>query len=75
MSNAIAEIYAGWKNYAFKNPRIEKIAKDRIDVCVACVDEKTGNPGITNKKTCRYCGCFIPAKIRSFTSKCPLRKW
>ncbi len=38
MSNVVAEIYAGWKNYAFKNPYIEKIAKDRLDICVACVD-------------------------------------
>ena len=73
--NALAEIYAGWKNYAFKNPYVEKIAKDRIDICAVCVDPKTGKPGITPLKTCRYCGCAIPAKIRSIKSKCPLKKW
>ena len=54
---------------------MEKIAKSRIDICVECKDLKSGKPGITNMKTCRYCGCYIPAKTRSLTSKCPLKKW
>jgi hypothetical protein len=75
MSNVISEIYAGWKNYAFKNKYVERIAKDRIDICAKCVDPKTGKPGITYKKTCKFCGCFIPAKTRSLSSECPLKKW
>lgn len=75
MNNIIKEIYDGWKNYTFKNPQIEETAKKRIDVCVNCKDPKTGKLGITNRKTCRYCGCFIPAKTRSIKSKCPLNKW
>lgn len=75
MGDIITEIYSGWKNYAFKNPVMEKIAKNRIDICVKCKDPKTGKSGITKLKTCRFCGCYIPAKTRSLTSKCPLKKW
>lgn len=62
------EIYSGWKNYAFKSPEIEKIAKDRVLICVSCVN-------VRRNKTCRICGCFIPAKARSMKSKCPLKHW
>lgn len=67
------EIYNGWKNVIFSSPEIEKMAKERAKICVECIIND--KPGMRNNKTCRICGCFIPAKVRSEKSKCPLKKW
>lgn len=64
----LQEIYEGWKNYLFENPKVEKIAKKRIEICVNCEKFKTNH-------CCDICGCFMPAKTRSMSSKCPLSKW
>lgn len=64
----LEEIYSGWKNYAFPNPRIEEIAKKRAAICVDC-------PKLKPNKVCGSCGCYIPAKTRSPRSRCPLSKW
>lgn len=64
----LQEIISGWKNYTFKNPEVEKIAKHRAKLCSDC-------PKLRNNNTCKICGCYIPAKVRSVKSKCPLRKW
>ena len=62
------EIYVGWKNVAFKNPEIEEVAKNRAKICVLCKNLRGNN-------TCKICGCYIPAKIRSPKSKCPINLW
>jgi hypothetical protein len=67
MDIVLKEIYDGWKNVIFKNAKIEKLAKDRIKLCVGC-DE------FTKLKTCKNCGCYMPAKVRSIKSKCNLNK-
>jgi len=59
----LQEIYEGWKNYIFENPEVEKIAKERIAICVGCEKLRTNN-------TCEICGCFMPAKCRSLMSHC-----
>lgn len=64
----LAEIYAGWKNHIFRNPEVEKLAKKRAKICVDCKQ-------ITKINTCKICGCYISAKVRSPISKCPLRYW
>ena len=66
--NKLQEIINGWKNYTFKNPEIENIAKNRAKICSNCSKLRKNN-------TCKICGCYIPAKVRSVKSKCPLRKW
>lgn len=66
----LQEIYNGWKNYIFPNPEIEEIAKKRIAICV---NNKCGK--FTFKKTCKICGCYMPAKVRSMNSNCPIKKW
>lgn len=66
--NKLSEIYSGWKNMTIKNPEIEELAKNRAKICIAC--EK-----LRNNKTCKICGCYIPAKVRSPKSRCPLTKW
>ena len=65
--NKLKEIYQGWKNLVWKDPEIEKIAKERALICARCpfnVDNK-----------CNKCGCYLPAKTRSINSKCPDGKW
>lgn len=67
------EIYVGWKNYVFRNPEMENVAKKRLKICVDCKINKKS--GITPYNTCRVCGCYISAKVRSKKSNCPLNKW
>jgi len=66
----LEEIYSGWKNYIFPNPQIEKIAKERIAICVKndCAKFRSNN-------SCAICGCYMPAKVRSEKSHCPIKKW
>lgn len=64
----LSEIISGWKNYAFPNHKIEKIAKKRIAICLECDDLKKNN-------SCALCGCYMPAKVRSPKSKCDAKKW
>lgn len=64
----LKEIYDGWKNLAFPNDEVEKMAKERIEVCAEC-------EFLTQRKTCEKCGCYMPAKTRSPRSKCPKNKW
>ena len=65
----IVEIVSGWKNYISKNPEVEKIAEERMNICIYCPQ--------LNKETnrCKICGCFMVAKTRSLKSKCPAKKW
>lgn len=64
----LSEIYEGWKNFTFPNPKIEGIAKSRIEICVKCEN-------LTNRNICKLCGCFMPAKVRSPKSHCRIKKW
>ncbi len=62
------EIITGWKNYIFKSPEMESIAKERLTICLSCNKLRKNN-------TCMLCGCYIPAKVRSPRSSCPVKKW
>ncbi len=62
------EIVSGWKNYMFKNPKIEETAKKRLEICLDC-------ESLTPINSCNLCGCFMPAKVRSPKSSCPIKKW
>jgi len=66
--NRLSEIYDGWKNLTFKNKRVEEKAKQRMVICANC-------PMLTPRNICEYCGCYMPAKVRSMKSKCHLKKW
>lgn len=68
MKNKLEEIYEGWKNYAFPNDNVETEAKKRIAICVKC-------NLLTKRMRCSKCGCYMPAKVRSLKSKCPIKKW
>jgi len=64
----LSEIYEGWKNLVFTNPNVETEAKRRIEICVDC-------DKLLKNNSCKLCGCYMPAKVRSPKSKCLLKKW
>ncbi len=43
--------------------------KERYNICKSC--------DMFNKltKTCKECGCFMPAKTKLKNNLCPLNKW
>lgn len=47
----------------------EQVKLQRLDVCSSCND--------FNKKlkTCKQCGCYMPAKAMFAISSCPSKKW
>jgi len=65
------EIVDGWSNYIFPNKEVEELAKKRITICT----DKTICDKLKSNKRCAVCGCFMPAKVRSVHSTCPLKKW
>jgi len=64
----LSEIYEGWKNLTFPNPEVEVEAKRRIEICINC-------DKLTKRNTCKLCGCYMPAKVRSLKSHCYLKKF
>jgi recombinational DNA repair protein RecR len=64
----LQEIFEGWKNFTFQNPRIEQDAKKRIKICTDC-------PMLNSRNICQLCGCYMPAKVRSPKSHCLIKKW
>ncbi|MCX6256547.1 MAG: hypothetical protein NTW49_01380 [Bacteroidia bacterium] len=65
------EIYTGWKNLTTGgNEESSKLAEERMKICGRCIH--------TSEKVylhCGVCGCYIPAKVRSPESECPLNFW
>jgi len=45
------------------------IARERYTICKTCEEF---NPII---KTCKQCGCFMPAKVTVSQIQCPVSKW
>lgn len=60
------EIGEGWFNLLLKDPTEESLR--RFEICKEC--DKPNKMGF-----CTACGCYIPAKVQSKRSKCPLKKW
>lgn len=65
----LKNIYDGWKNLIFPSEEVEKLAKQRAEICSKC-------PSNVNN-TCKECGCPLISKTRSTkkTNVCPLNKW
>ena len=66
----LSEIYEGWKNLTFPNPKVEEIAKKRMAICVENKCKK-----LNARNYCMVCGCYMPAKVRSPKSRCALKIW
>ena len=43
--------------------------EDRMSICRGCEHYKD------KTKSCKKCGCFMPAKTKLAKSKCPIGKW
>lgn len=43
--------------------------QQRLDICHSC------DAYFKFTKQCKKCGCFLPAKVRLKSSRCPLKKW
>jgi Family of unknown function (DUF6171) len=65
----LKDIVEGWKNLILNDPETQEVGKERITVCLRCDQFSKLN------KTCRVCGCFMPAKVRMKEKKCPLGNW
>ena len=51
---------------------MELLSKDsggRYEVCKGCIHFRE------TMKTCKLCGCFMPAKTKLKGAECPMRKW
>ena len=64
----LSEIYEGWINLIYPNPRIKQIAEERFDICSNC-------DYLQKNKVCKLCGCYMPAKVRSMKSSCDDNNW
>jgi hypothetical protein len=49
--------------------KINEIAAERYSICQSCDQFNS------TFKSCKDCGCFMPAKVLLKFSKCPLGKW
>ena len=47
----------------------EDLAKSRISICEKC------SLFDNSRNTCQSCGCFIKAKVKLQSAKCPIGKW
>tara|TARA_B100000700_G_C14820552_1_gene749709 strand:- start:662 stop:895 length:234 start_codon:yes stop_codon:yes gene_type:complete len=76
---SIRDISSGWLNYIkskFPNldtKEIERIAKQREDICIDCESLKFNR--IFSRYICSECNCAFPAILYSSQKKCPLDKW
>lgn len=71
-------ILEGIKNNIFKKKHVEKIAKERYKICLACnfLDTKGDLCVIKKSKPCcGSCGCGLALKTRALNTSCPEDKW
>jgi hypothetical protein len=47
----------------------EDLATQRFDICLSCPEL------IQITKQCKKCGCFMTAKTKLESAKCPVGKW
>ena len=47
----------------------DDLATQRLDICLSCPEL------IKITKQCKQCGCFMVAKTKLESAKCPLGKW
>lgn len=78
-------IASGWKNYIFKSPTIEELAKTRAEICSKCPHFDPNKPfkkimpdkSITKIEGagCGICGCPLSSKLRQVLENCPDKRW
>lgn len=86
MTFKIKHILEGITNSVFVKEEVEKIAKERHEICKVCPknssnrDKEGFEPGkyfssLRPDEHCSVCACNIHAKTRSLHTACPLDKW
>lgn len=81
MKISIKGILEGAWNSIFVKEEIEKVAKERQDVCAGCSMNSDHAKRFNKYKTfrpdyhCVSCGCNIVMKTRAMAEHCPLGKW
>ena len=70
MINKIGQIFEGFKNLVL-NEGDKELITFRAPICASCEVFENN----ICKKNRGGCGCYIPAKIRSKDSSCPIGKW
>lgn len=78
-------IHQGWKNYIWKSPTIEELAKERATICAQCphfIKNKTFEVMLHDRSVekiegaaCQKCGCPLSIKLRQILSGCPDERW
>lgn len=72
------KIAEGWKNFIFKSPTVEELAKVRAKICSTCPHIKEMSFKIPVKETieeakamyCGKCGCPVSALVRVVSNEC-----
>lgn len=62
----------------FRSKYIEKIAKERMEICESCDQlDKEGTNCLWEgtQPCCSECGCSLEYKTRSIDASCPLEYW
>jgi ribosomal protein L32 len=47
----------------------EQVKQERLDICKGCDEFSSA------LRSCKQCGCYMPAKAMFANSTCPLNKW
>lgn len=79
-NDGIDAIKEGINNYNNINPEVEKLAQERINICVGCEFYKDEPNQLlkvddslvveADQMMCNECGCSLPYKIRQSKLKC-----
>jgi hypothetical protein len=66
----------GLAKAAFRIDRADpQHVQERNALCQACPEARKCSKNATRKCFCGVCDCFLPAKLRIKSEKCPLDKW
>ena len=83
-SSKFTAITSGFGNLIFPSAEMEKKANERAEICSNCPEAigtiltaimpDKSQKSISGMK-CNICKCFLPAKVRQDTQRCPIQKW
>jgi len=80
----LQHIIDGWGNYLKQKPKVEKLAKERAEICAKCEHAIEGtyeklmpDYSITTAygMKCNVCQCPLSTKLRATEEVCPKGKW
>ncbi len=70
------EIFEAWKTSFNHTPEQEKLAQERLNVCLGCEYKKEVLKGVKWSAYCSDCGCPLNKKVFSKTfNPCTQKKW